>query len=526
MRCPFVLCSGAFVLGLAVRIKDEQAVSADSVKVREGVKLARKHIRAWDLFRRHQLNQKTHSLEKTDQEGKRLMAVLPRVWADYRQMNGSQNEPPKDSGSAWSVMVIMVDLLMLVTAGALRATGGAGSCPLLFTVVIIATWFVFGFFTLGETKLAKANNTGTREMTRAEAIVKLTESFTSVGYGRSSPNAEEWVLKFSHALHTWVGTAVVNGYISVWFSALMDCVEFKVLHTLDPFADYGTVMFLRFLKVTVWFGAWVFIVFPLLFADQIDKSAGNYIKNVYFTIMTGTTIGYGDLNAGIDESSDEAGQFKKKSQLLMYTAGTWMPAAVELFGRFQAALKGDKPSTDIREWMCAKNEEDLSKKQPPCQPPPIVGQACIYFIRKCGRKFESLTVESLTVDKDKKYVAYNSTNEVEDCTAHEKACNEQLEEECLVEEISQDEAMIKCLNRLASGGGVKGKEEAKNFNEAVSALNSLRNDNKIQTPPSWEEISSQKDTWEAPGPVFELGQIPTYIKSFFKNNPIRFPVGR
>jgi len=389
MRCGVCICSGTFALGLAVRINDEQSASADYLKVREGVQLARKHIRAWDFHRKHQLNQRTTNLEKTDRESKRLMAVLPHAWAEYKHMKGFRDTPDqKDSGSAWSVMTIMVDLLMLVTAGALEATGGGGACPLLFTVCITATWFVFGFFTLGETKLEvkddQGKKIGMRAMKTEEQIVKLTESFTSVGYGRSSPDTEEWVLKFSHALHTWVGTAVVNGYISVWFSALMDCVEMKLLDKLKPLAyeNMKWAEFLRFLKITVWFGAWVFIVFPLLFADAIDGSGGNYMKNVYFTIMTGTTIGYGDLNAGIDRTGE--GGFDKKSQLLMYTAGSWMPAAVELFGRFAAAAKGDASETSVNAWMCG-TEDQVKNAEPPC-PAPVIGQACTYFYKTCAQE--------------------------------------------------------------------------------------------------------------------------------------------
>jgi len=296
-------------------------------------------------------------------------------------------------------------------------------------------------------------------------------------------------LKFAHALHTWVGTAVVNGYISIWFSALMDCVESLVLGSFEPYSDKKKPLALmRFLKITVWFGAWVFIVFPLLFATEIDKSGGNYLKNVYFTIMTGTTIGYGDLNAGITHGS---GWFARKSQMLMYTAGMWMPAAVELFGRFAAAMVGEAPSTDIKAWMCGKTEEEVAAKEPPC-PAPVMepGQACTYLYAECTeemlsgvpngnlkamnifmamkydreRLLQKPTPEYLLFLVSEQFISTLKKSEGSEglqisapgglpASCDPQECNAQLEKECAVSTLTQKQD--KCVKRLTFGPELK-----------------------------------------------------------------------
>merc|ERR1719410_2334061 len=159
--------------------------------------------------------------------------------------------------------------------------------------------------------------------------------------------------------------------------------------------------------------------------------------------MTGTTIGYGDLNVGLDP--DDTGAFGKKSQLLMYTAGAWMPAAVTLFGRFASAMKGEAPGTAVDAWLCG-SEEEINDAGPPC-PPPVIGQACTFLYKDCGKNVKKQTVDArlflttIRVNKaEGKNTAYLVVGLKEDdrqvwkqgqCNPDE--CNDQLQVECEVE---------------------------------------------------------------------------------------------
>mmetsp|Transcript_48770 Transcript_48770/g.139501 ORF Transcript_48770/g.139501 Transcript_48770/m.139501 type:complete len:394 (-) Transcript_48770:177-1358(-) len=270
--------------------------------------------------------------KKTFEEGVELSKAAPAMLEKMAKIT-------KDNwlGPA-STAAIVSDLLALVV-GAAHAHDEL-ACPLASTLVNLISWIVSGAIFISQALPEDFDKKG--------AIVseKLTESFTSVGYGGWSGDlTKTLLLKFAHAMHTWVGTALINGYISSWVGLLMTCAGKVMGRAFDKYPRYPIDVLKFVVIVLISTGLGMSVDF-----DDDDDGGSTFWESLYFILMTGSSVGYGDLYP------------RRKDNAALGTAVLWMPLLTVAFDRFKSAGEGDPQGNQtskelgqsLQSWTCAK----------------------------------------------------------------------------------------------------------------------------------------------------------------------------
>eukprot|EP00421_Protoceratium_reticulatum_P074096 CAMPEP_0168412250 /NCGR_PEP_ID=MMETSP0228-20121227/28612_1 /TAXON_ID=133427 /ORGANISM="Protoceratium reticulatum, Strain CCCM 535 (=CCMP 1889)" /LENGTH=421 /DNA_ID=CAMNT_0008426007 /DNA_START=279 /DNA_END=1544 /DNA_ORIENTATION=- len=227
-------------------------------------------------------------------------------------------------------------------------------CPLLTTFLTFSMWWIMGILVLSKNHFRTCDYTDNGKevsnctLTAAEAVMVLTQQFTSVGYGSHTPDGNDSLLQVWHGVHAWVGTALIGNDIDMLAQKALDCIEYMLG---APFRDdrtkpleHGVRMFLNTIILVGFLFIYAAAFTPEYMAQDENRKGGQaFLESMYFTIFTGTTTGYGDLSPASEEG--------------MGSSLVWMPLIVSVFNRFAALLGGDSQSASMKDWYCYEKKD-------------------------------------------------------------------------------------------------------------------------------------------------------------------------
>merc|ERR1719362_2075372 len=185
------------------------------------------------------------------------------------------------------------------------------SCPMLLS--LLPLWWTTGTMTLMPDE----------GLDMEEATFMLNQIITTIGYGSSTPRGSKGLLLFN-ALHQLVSAMLVSPVMYDLISYVQDRVKHWIQQTFigKKLSLFGSNIGLAYVDFTFWF----LVYWSMVYAEKHDEK-GDLERAFYLTAITGTTVGYGDINPGGEDSA-----FKFPHHLLS-------PFLTNAFGNLQGAIE-------------------------------------------------------------------------------------------------------------------------------------------------------------------------------------------